>query len=84
MKSPKNREPNTQSVRASSVKQVLASQLTQAMRANNLTKREVARRMGTSRVQLDRLLDPNNDSVTLASLRRAAAAVGCEVRLDLV
>jgi antitoxin HicB len=35
-------------------------------------------------VQLDRLLDPDNDSVTLATLRRAAAVVGREVRLELV
>jgi hypothetical protein len=40
--------------------------------------------MKTSRVQLDRLLDPDNDSVTLATLRRAAAIVGREVRLELV
>jgi len=38
----------------------------------------MARRMKTSRVQLDRLLDPDNDSVTLATLRRAAAIVGAE------
>jgi hypothetical protein len=44
----------------------------------------MARRMKTSRVQLDRLLDPENDSVTLATLRRAAAIVGREVRLELV
>ena len=44
----------------------------------------MARRMKTSRFQLDRLLDPENDSVTLATLRRAAAIVGREVRLELV
>jgi antitoxin HicB len=49
-----------------------------------LTKVEMARRMRTSRVQLDRLLDPDNDSVTLATLCRAAAVVGRELRLELV
>jgi len=66
------------------IKRVLASQLEHAMKTRKLTKVEMARRMNTSRVQLDRLLDPNNDSVTLATLRRAAAVVGREVRLELV
>jgi antitoxin HicB len=66
------------------IKRVLASQLERAMKSRKLTKLEMARRMRTSRVQLDRLLDPDNDSVTLATLRRAAAVVGREVRLELV
>lgn len=71
-------------VQTTAIKRVLASQLEQAMKARKLTKIEMARRMRTSRVQLDRLLDPDNDSVTLATLRRAAAVVGREVRLELV
>jgi antitoxin HicB len=70
--------------RETAIKRLLASQLQQAMKASKLTKVEMARRMRTSRVQLDRLLDPDNDSVTLATLRRAAAVVGREVRLELV
>lgn len=73
-----------QDVRTTAVKRVLASQLQQAMKERKLTKVEMARRMQTSRIQLDRLLDPDNDSVTLATLRRAAAVVGCEVRLELI
>jgi antitoxin HicB len=71
-------------VQTTAIKRVLASQLSRAMKAHKLTKVEMARRMRTSRVQLDRLLDPDNDSVTLATLRRAAAVVGREVRLELV
>jgi antitoxin HicB len=71
-------------VQTTAIKRVLASQLEEAMKKRKLTKVEMARRMRTSRVQLDRLLDPDNDSVTLATLRRAAAAVGREVRLELV
>jgi antitoxin HicB len=71
-------------VQTTAIKRVLASQLEEAMKKRKLTKVEMARRMRTSRVQLDRLLDPNNHSVTLATLRRAAAAVGREVRLELV
>jgi antitoxin HicB len=71
-------------VQTTAIKRVLASQLERAMKAKKLTKVEMARRMQTSRVQLDRLLDPGNDSVTLATLRKAAAVVGREVRLELV
>ena len=71
-------------VQTTAIKRVLALQLEQAMKAKKLSKIEMARRMRTSRVQLDRLLDPDNDSVTLATLRRAAAVVGREVRLELV
>ena len=66
------------------IKRVLARQLQAAMHAQNVSKVEMARRMGSSRSALDRLLDPANDSVTLGTLRKAAAAVGLEVRLELV
>jgi hypothetical protein len=48
-----------------------------------LTKTAMAARMKTSRKQLDRLLDPDNDSVTLSTLRRAASAVGRNLRVEL-
>ena len=67
-----------------SIKKVVAWQIEQAMQAQQLTRTEMARRMATSRVQLNRLLDPDNDSVTLATLSRAAAVVGRRLRLDLV
>ena len=73
-----------ESVRTTAIKRVLAMQLEEAMKQHKLARIEMARRMRTSRVQLDRLLDPDNDSVTLATLRRAAAIVGREVRLELV
>lgn len=66
------------------VKRVLAWQLTQAMESKNLTKTEMSERMGTSRAAVDRLLDPNNGSVTLATLERAAIAVGKRMRIELV
>jgi len=54
------------------------------MKQKGLTKAEMARRMHTSRAALDRLLDPDNDAVTLGTLRKAAAVVGREIRLELV
>ena len=67
-----------------SIKRVLAWQLEQAMLEQKLTKSEMARRMETSRAQLDRLLDPTIDSVTLDTLTRAAAVVGRKLRVELV
>jgi hypothetical protein len=66
------------------VKRVLAWQIEQEMQAQQLTKQAMAQRMRTSRAQLDRLLDPDNTSVTLRTLHRAAAVLGRKIRLDLV
>ncbi len=65
------------------VKSVLAYKLAQAMEAQNLSKARMAARMETSRSQLDRLLDPENESVTLHTLKRAAAAIGMRLELEL-
>ena len=71
-------------VTAVAIKRVLARQVQAAMAEGGLSKAEMARRMQTSRSQLDRLLDPENESVTLSTLQKAAAAIGREVRLELV
>ena len=65
------------------IKRVIAYQLTQAMAQQHVSKAEMARRLNTSRSQLDRLLDPDNERVTLAALSRAAQAVGRNLRLEL-
>jgi antitoxin HicB len=65
------------------VKEIIADQIKIAMNKQHLSKTAMAARMKTSRRQLDRLLDPNNPSVTLATLRRAATAVGRTLRVDL-
>lgn len=66
------------------IKRVLARQLRQRMDEQGLSKSEMARRMRTSRPALERLLDPDNDAVTLNTLQKAARAVGRELRLELV
>lgn len=66
------------------IKRVIAFQLMSAMEEKGITKVEMARQLKTSRSQLDRLLDPNNDKVTLATLSRAAKVVGQELTLELV
>ena len=64
-------------------KRVLAWQLAKAMRERKITKADLARRMHTSRSALDRLLDPRNASVTLATMGRAAAALGKRLSIGL-
>ena len=71
-------------VTARAIKRVIARQLDAIMRENHLTKTMLAKRMQTSRAQLDRLLDPDNESVTLGTLARAAHAVGRNLRMELV
>ena len=73
-----------QEVTAGAIKRVLARQVATAMAQEGLTKTEMARRMQTSRSALNRLLDAGNESVTLATLQKAATAMGREVRLELV
>ena len=69
---------------AKAVKKVLAWQFSEAMREQNMTKAVLARKMKTSRAQLDRLLDPENQSVTLKTLARAAEILGMKVQIELV
>ena len=54
------------------------------MEDQDITKTELAKRMKTSRAQLDRLLEPDNESVTLGTLAGAAKAVGRHLRMELV
>ena len=70
--------------KATAVKQVIAFQLRQVMEQQKITKVEMARRLDTSRAQLDRLLDPDNEGVTLGALNKAAHAVGRTIKLELI
>jgi DNA-binding Xre family transcriptional regulator len=79
------REEGTyEETQAVAIKRVIAWALAQEMEKKNITKAEMARRCETSRSQLDRLLDPDNADVRLDTLSRAARAVDCELRLELV
>ncbi|MGI8503928.1 MAG: helix-turn-helix domain-containing protein [Hassallia sp.] len=66
------------------IKRVIAWQIKNAMEEKKLTKSEMAKQMKTSRSSLDRLLDPNNASVTLDTIDRAAKIIGKRVRFELV
>jgi antitoxin HicB len=69
---------------STAIKRVLARQVEAAMKEQNVSKTEMAKRMQTSRAALNRLLDPENEAITLSTLRKAARAVGREIRLELV
>ncbi len=65
------------------VKRVIAYQVEQMMKEQNLSKTEMSRRMNTSRAALERLLDPANPSITLQTLERAANALGRRLQITL-
>ena len=69
---------------AVAIKEVLAWQLGEAMKAGKLSRTRLAERMGTSRSQISRLLDPTDGNVTINTLQRAARMVGRSLRLELV
>jgi antitoxin HicB len=69
---------------AVAIKEVLAWQIRQAMETEHLSQKKLAEKMGTSRSQISRLLDPADGNVTLATLQRAAEILGRTLRLDLV
>ena len=64
------------------VKRLLALQLEDLMEKKHLTKTDMARRMKTSRAVINRLLDPDNESVTLYTLKKAASVVGKKLKLE--
>ena len=68
---------------AVATKRVIAYQIAQEMERVDISQAELARRMKTSRSAVERLLDPTNPSVTLATLERAAAAVGKRLKVQL-
>lgn len=73
-----------QETTAVAVKRVLAWQLHKAMEERNLSKNQMAKEMKTSRSQLDRILDPDNDHIQLDTIIKAARVVGRELRIELV
>lgn len=68
---------------ATATKRVIAHQVAMEMKRLRLTKMAMARRMKTSRAALDRLLDPNNPSVTIGTLERAASALNRRLTVEL-
>ena len=68
---------------AVATKRVIVYKLEQARKAKHMSKTLLANRMRATRAQVDRVLDPNNTSVTLKTLGKAAEAVGKKLRFSL-
>lgn len=68
---------------AAAIKRTLAWQLEDAMAKEGMSKNAMAKRMHTSRSQLDRILDPSNDRIQLDTVFKAARALGRQVKLEL-
>lgn len=68
---------------AVAIKRVIAWQIDQEMKAQNITKSAMAKKMRTSRAALNRLLDETDTSLTLTTLSRAATVLGKKFRIEL-
>ena len=70
-------------VQNAAIKKVLSAKLEAAMFDQNISKTDMAKRLKTSRSQLDRLLDPDNETITLQTASRAAAVLGMTLEINL-
>jgi antitoxin HicB len=71
-------------VELAATKKAIAFKLQQLMKEKHISKMALANKMRTSRSSLDRLLDPDNTSITLQSIGKAASVLGKTVVVDLV
>ena len=71
-------------VEANAIKRVISFQIAELMKRHNLSKAAMAKRMKTSRSAIDRLLDPQNESVTLQTLERAALVLGKRLQINFI
>lgn len=76
-------DANLDNATAVAIKRVIAWQIDQEMKAQNLTKTTMAKKMHTSRAALNRLLDATDTSLTLTTLSSAASVLGKKFRIEL-
>ena len=65
-------------------KKRLALQFQREMKKKKITKTTMAKMLHTSRMQVNRILSPENSAVSVATLERAARALGCHLKIELV
>lgn len=68
---------------AAAAKRAIAAQVAEALQAQKKTIAQLAKEMNTSRAAVHRLLDENNDSLSLKTLAKAATVLGKRLRLEL-
>jgi antitoxin HicB len=74
-------EGTLEAAELAAIKMVIADQVAKAMKKKKLSQTEMAKRLGTSRAAFMRLLNPQNFSVTLLTLYRAAAVLGKDLEI---
>ena len=79
-----NKENIFEEVEAGAIKKLIAYQLQEIIEKEHISKTALAARLETSRAAVNRLLDPENESVTLLTLKKAANVLGKKLRLELV
>ena len=65
-------------------KRIIAYQLREEMKKRNISQKALAEKMKTSRSSVRRLLDPDNESMTVKTLKKAAKTLGKRVEIRLV
>ncbi len=68
-------------VEAAAIKKVISAALAKQMERKGVSVSALAEKLGTSRAALNRVLDEDNTSITLTTLSRTAAALGCRLNL---
>jgi len=71
-------------VNAAAIKTVIAQNLKLHMEKNKITQTKMALMLKTSRAAVVRLLDPENYSVTLLTVNRAASILGKKININFV
>ncbi len=69
--------------RAWAIKFKIAHELEKAMSKQKISKAEMAKRLKTSRTGIDRLLDPDNTSITLNTMAKVAHLLGKRIDFAL-
>lgn len=70
-------------IQNAAIKKVLSAKLEAAMFEQSISKTDMAKRLNTSRSQLDRLLDPDNETITLQTASRAASVLRMTLEINL-
>ena len=74
----------SEEVETGAIKKIIAYQLLEGIEKEHLSKTALATRLKTSRAAVNRLLDPENESITLLTLKKAANILGKKLKLELV
>ncbi len=78
---PQREESATPPAYPRAVKRMIAYQIERELLRQNISRARLAKEMETSRASVNRLLDPENESVTLQTLEKAADILGKKLEI---